>query len=147
MRQHLVMQDGKTHSVTKDLPPIEYFQCGECCIRYRLRLLDEEINHMARELSISGDDFVSRYVHIMPDQGSFILDNGEKQCPFLSWDQEFSKARCMIYQSRPQACRNWVASLSRHECQEGLKKLRGDESILLPENLYLSGNKIRHSVL
>jgi Fe-S-cluster containining protein len=112
-------------------------------------LLETDITRMARELSIPRDVFFSRYVRVMPDWESFILDNGEKQCPFLSWDQEFSKATCMIYHSRPLACRDFIASLSRHECQDGLKKLGGDNSVLLPKDIYSSGNKIKrfYSVL
>ena len=142
MQQYLVMQDGQTHSINKDLLPIECFQCGECCIRYRPMLLDEEINRIASKLSISRDLFLTRYVQVMPDRESFILDNGERQCPFLSWDQESGKARCTIYQFRPQAWRNWVASLSEPACQAGLKRLRNGTGILLPKDIYSSDNKI-----
>lgn len=96
------------------------FRCGVCCARYRPQVIPWEIEHIARELGISAQEFISKFVGATTEEGTSILDNGEDKCPFLSWDKETWKANCTIYPFRPQACINWVANPSCPECRDGM---------------------------
>ena len=107
------MQDGQEHSVGEALTPIECFRCGICCTRHQPPLSPEEVEAIARELGLSSSDFLSEYVQITVV--GYLLRH---------------TAGCSIHPFRPEACRNWIASLSQRECQEGLKKLKTQGKIL-----------------
>ena len=53
---------------------------------------------------------------------------------FLAWDAD-GKACCTIYSSRPKACRDWVPSLAKPECREGLAELKSEGQIMLLKEL------------
>ena len=36
------------------------------------------------------------------------------------------RSGCSVHEARPQACRDWDASLLRRECRDGLNRLDGD---------------------
>ena len=91
---------------------------------------------IAQELGIHTQAFVSKYVRAIPQKGARVLQNEEDDCPFLSWDKDTNTGTCTIYAFRPQACRNWLASLSRPECREGLCKLKTADRDLLLDGLY-----------
>jgi len=103
------------------LSPIKCFRCGICCTRYQPPLNPEEIEPIARELGFSLAYFLSEYVQITVV--GHLLRRTETGCVFLKWEDD-STATCRIHPFRPAACRDWVASLSKRECQEGLEKLK-----------------------
>jgi Fe-S-cluster containining protein len=78
----------------------------------------------------------------VPIKEAYILQSSADTCPFLRWDDKDAKAACSIYDFRPKACRNWVPSLYRPECREGLAKLKADGELLLPDDMYKSGKDI-----
>ena len=121
------MQDGQEHSVGEALTPIECFRCGICCTRHQPPLSPEEVEAIARELGLSSSDFLSEYVQITVV--GYLLRHTETGCIFLKWEDN-NTAGCSIHPFRPEACRNWIASLSQRECQEGLKKLKTQGKIL-----------------
>jgi Fe-S-cluster containining protein len=142
MQGYLYMTNGNSHILGETWIPVECFRCGICCTLYRPRLDMEEIEHIARELGIRKKAFISRYVRAVSDKGTYILQNDEDKCPFFYRDTENSKGACNIYSSRPQACRSWVASLSRPECREGLHRLRTASKLLLPDEIYSSDSEV-----
>ena len=77
----------------------------------------------------------------MPGEDTLILGSSKNGCVFLSWE-EHGKAICTIHNIRPKACRDWIASLSRPECQEGLNKLKLGDGILLVKELYHSEEQL-----
>ena len=142
MQGYLVMQDGSEHRVGEGWPEIECFRCGICCARYRPRVTSKEIDVIARKLGMSAGAFVSAYVKAVPTKDAYILQSSADTCPFLSWAGEGTEANCTIHLFRPKACRNWVASLSRTECREGLARLKANSKLLLPSDIYGSGKAI-----
>ena len=134
------MLDGKEYRVGEALPAIECFRCGICCTRYQPPLTPEEVETLAKELGLSPSDFLSKYVQIMVT--GYLLRQTEKGCVFLKWEEGETTAHCSIYRFRPEACRNWMPSLSRRECQEGLKKLKAKDKIILAHDLYTSPEAI-----
>ena len=108
------------------MPAITCFCCGVCCTKYQPPVTHEEARHLAAGLGISLDEFVDKYV----DESwyvteYFLLDTYREACIFLERAGDEKLASCRIYASRPLACREWVPSLSRKECQEGLTKYWG----------------------
>ena len=132
---YLVGVDGSTHSVGEGLPEIECFRCGVCCILYRPRVDGPEIERIARCLDMPEELFRATYVRSGATGRCDILDEGKGRCPFLVVDEETGVASCRIHACRPQACRDWRASLARSECQEGLRGLKRGAAILLPADL------------
>ncbi|MFW6125640.1 MAG: YkgJ family cysteine cluster protein [Chloroflexota bacterium] len=139
---YLIMEGGETHEIADQLPSIDCFRCGICCVRYRPRLGDDEITIIAGKLGMSHEAFRSRYIRPGAKPDELILDDGGEQCPFLAWDDTGDRAECTIHAFRPKACRSWQASLSRPECQEGLRKLKPEEGIILPRDLYSSQQEV-----
>ena len=113
---------SREHPAGKALPPVECFRCGVCCIRYQPQLTTEESETIATGLKISIDDFLSSYVQFT--NIGYLLRRSERGCVFLSREKDDSGDSCAIYPFRPKICRDWVASLSRPECQEGLVRLK-----------------------
>lgn len=136
------MQDGETHEIADKLPPIDCFRCGICCVRYRPKLDDEEVTAIANKLGMPREAFRSKFVRAGANRDELLLDDGGEQCPFLAWDNTSGLAECTIHPFRPQACRSWQASLSRVECQEGLRKLKPEKGIILPQDMYSSQDEM-----
>jgi Fe-S-cluster containining protein len=142
MQSYLHMADGNSHVLGETWTPVECFRCGICCTLYRPRLTMEETEHIAQELGMRKKAFISGYVRAISDKGTYILQNDEDKCPFFCWDKENSQGACNIYSFRPQACRSWIASLSRPECCEGLLRLRTTGKLMLPDEIYSSDSEV-----
>jgi len=132
--------DGREHPINRVDSPIECFRCGICCMRHQPRLTAEEVAIMAEQLGLSTDDFLSKYVVITIV--GYLLRQTKKGCVFLIWEEEEGRATCSIHPSRPEACRNWVPSLSRPECREGLARLKTKNQIMLASEPYPSQEAI-----
>jgi Fe-S-cluster containining protein len=100
------------------------------------------MKRIARKLGISPETFATTYVKVVPTKDGHILQSSADACPFLQWDEKRIKATCSIHSSRPKACRDWVPSLSRTECQEGLAKLKNGGELLLLADIYGSNREI-----
>ncbi len=118
MSGRLRTMDGQEHRIGDLQPPIECFRCGVCCLRYQPSLMSEEIEAIATGLGMSTTDFLAKYAQVT--YVGYLLRRSEGRCVFLVYDEGGDKASCSIHPFRPRACRNWVPSLSRLECQEGL---------------------------
>lgn len=96
---------------------------------------------MAQGLGISLEEFYQYYVEENPQKlGIYLLRRGEKGCIFLQYEGE--QASCIIHPFKPAACRQWMPSLSRLECREGLKRRKGGDHLLLPYEIYASKEEL-----
>ena len=130
--------DGQEYRIGEAWPPVECFRCGVCCLRYRPTVSPEEIKKIATALGIAADEFFSTYVRTTAKGDGFVLGSSEEGCIFLSWEEASGKAICAIHAFMPKACRDWIPSLSRPECQQGLAKLKPNATIMTPDQLYPS---------
>lgn len=128
--------EGEEVTVTEQTP-IRCFRCGICCTCYQPPLTVKDIDSIASTLGISRSKCISKYAHKAPIKEGYVLKCTEKGCVFLARDTD-GKACCNIYSSRPKACREWVPSLSKPECLQGLAKLRSEGQIMLLEQLFPS---------
>jgi Fe-S-cluster containining protein len=125
--------EGKEIIVTEQTP-IPCFRCGICCTCYQPPLTTEDIDNIALALGIPRSKCISRYAHKAPIEEGYVLKHTEKGCVFLAWDAD-GKAGCAVYSSRPKACREWIPSLAKPECREGLAKLKSKGQVMLLEEL------------
>ena len=133
---------SKGHPADAVLSSIDCFRCGICCERYQPKVSGREIRAIAEHLGIAQGDFVSRFVQRVPLKDGFLLRRSEKGCVFLSPGGRSKRTRCTIHNVKPKACRDWVASLSRPECREGLKRLKPSERLLALNEIYSSPKAI-----
>ena len=140
---YLVMQNGETYQLGESRPAIDCFRCGVCCVCNRPRVRDSEVSQIASKLGIAREVFLNRFVRAAAISDELVLDDGGPHCPFLAWDKNSGQAECTIYPFRPQACRSRQASLSRVECQEGLRQLKVNREIILPQDIYPSQKQIK----
>ncbi len=95
--------------------------CGTCCTKWQPPIDEGEIATIARALNMPVLEFYQKYIQEYPlKPGTYLLRRQGDACVFLKYQEE--KAVRTIYPFRPAACRNWTPSLSRRECQEGLKR-------------------------
>ncbi len=147
MKTYLRLCDGSEHDIGEIQSPIECFRCGICCTLYRPEVSSGEIETIARKLGIAREIFFSEYVRAVPTKGGYILQSSDNSCPFLRRDEKSDRWTCAIYAFRPQCCRDWVPSLSRPECREGLRRLGVDGKLLLPVDIYDSKDKVERLAL
>ena len=134
MRSYLRTIDGQEYGFGEEWSPTECFRCGICCIGYQPKLAVEEIELIAERLSMGVSEFINSYVTVT--QVGYLIRQAEDGCVFLTWEKGASKTYCSIYSIRPKVCRNWVSSLSRPQCREGLSKLQTDNRVLLVSDVY-----------
>ena len=99
------------------------FRCGVCCTRYQVRLTLVEAQRIADGLGLSFSMFLDRYVEQQwhtPD--GFLLRQCDGECVFLIHTEGSKKTSCFIHHVKPAACQEWMPSLYRRECREGLAK-------------------------
>jgi hypothetical protein len=93
--------------------------CANCCKTIGPRLIDKDIERLAKHLKMKVSDFSSKYV-LTDEDGDFVFK--EHPCPFLLPDNY-----CMVYENRPKACREYphtdrkrfyqILELSYKNCQ------------------------------
>ena len=115
--------------------------CGICCTRWQPQIDGEEAGTIAQGLGISLEEFYQYYVEENPRRlGICLLRRDEKGCIFLQYEGE--QASCIIHPFKPTACRQWMPSLSRPECKEGLKRRKSGDHLLLPGEIYGSEEEL-----
>lgn len=93
--------------------------CANCCNTIGPRLIDRDVERLAKHLKMKPSEFVDQYIQVDED-GDMIFR--EHPCPFLLPDKY-----CLVYESRPRACREYphtdrkrfyqILSLSHKNCE------------------------------
>ena len=114
---------------------IPCFRCGVCCQRWQPLIGPAEVAWLARFLGLPVEMFLARYARPYPldDERHQLLER-DGGCVFLTF--EAGQAGCAVHEARPQACRDWDASLSRRECLDGLGALCEGSASLAPIHMY-----------
>jgi hypothetical protein len=73
--------------------------CANCCKTIGPRLIDKDIERLAKHLKMKTSDFIEKYV-LTDEDGDFVFK--DHPCPFLLPDNY-----CMVYENRPKACREY----------------------------------------
>ena len=73
--------------------------CANCCKTIGPRLIDKDIERLAKHLKMKNSDFMQQYI-LTDEDGDFVFK--DHPCPFLLQDNY-----CMVYENRPRACREY----------------------------------------
>jgi Fe-S-cluster containining protein len=73
--------------------------CANCCKTIGPRLIDKDIERLAKQLKLKLSDFIEKYIVEDEDHDLVFRDH---PCPFLLPDNY-----CSVYESRPKACREY----------------------------------------
>ncbi len=128
--------DGQEHWFGTPAATVPCFRCGLCCVGFLVKLSGKDISLLERGLGISKADLLRKYIRKTP-VGPVLRQNGD-DCVFLVHEGG-TITGCAAYAFRPEVCRSWVPSLFRQECQEGLRRAGKKGKVLLPAEMYPSG--------
>jgi len=78
---------------------IDCLECANCCKTTSPIFYDRDIDRLAKHLKIKPSVFIEKYLHL-DEVGDYVLN--EAPCPFLDYENY-----CMVYESRPTACREY----------------------------------------
>ena len=70
--------------------------CANCCKTIGPRLIEKDIDRLAKHLKMKTSDFMDQYI-VKDEDGDFVFN--ANPCPFLLPDNY-----CMVYEKRPKAC-------------------------------------------
>lgn len=92
--------DDNTHAAHDDaFDKIDCLQCANCCKTTSPIFYDRDIDRLAKHLKMKPSAFVAQYLHL-DEVGDYVLNAAP--CPFLDYENY-----CMVYESRPAACREY----------------------------------------
>jgi len=112
--------DDFVHNLHLDaFEQFDCLDCANCCKTIGPRLIDKDVERLARHLKVKPSEFMEQYV-LIDEDGDMVFR--EHPCPFLLPDNY-----CMVYESRPRACREYphtdrkrfyqILSLSHKNCE------------------------------
>lgn len=87
---------GLHHEVFQE---IDCLDCANCCKSISPTLYNKDIDRLAKHLKIKPSQFVEEYLYL-DDEGDYVFK--QTPCPFLLSDNY-----CIVYESRPKACREY----------------------------------------
>jgi Fe-S-cluster containining protein len=79
---------------------IDCTQCASCCKSATVKLVDRDVERLARSLRITPAKFIAEYTVESPDEGR-ILRRNEQRCVFLDGNL------CSVYEARPDICQRF----------------------------------------
>jgi Fe-S-cluster containining protein len=95
----------------------------ECCRELELALTPYDVLRLRQKLTLGAQDFIDRYVVIEQDEDDVfprlylgMVDDGRASCPFVSPEG------CLVYDSRPGACRTYPVGRGVTIAPDGQKK-------------------------
>ncbi len=93
----------------------EYFdclECANCCSSISPIITEKDIDRLSKNLKIKPSIFIEKYLHI-DEENDYVFN--DTPCPFLLKDNY-----CILYESRPKACREYPHT-DRRKMQQILK--------------------------
>lgn len=83
----------------KEFEVTDCLECGNCCRVLGPRIIDKDIERIAKILRIKPSEVIHRYLRIDEDN-DYVFKS--MPCPFLAPDNY-----CRIYENHPKACREY----------------------------------------
>lgn len=105
---------------------IPCFRCGVCCERWQPLIGPLESARLATHLGLPLAGFLTDHARPYPfeEETYQLRERPQGGCIFLETIE--GRSGCRVHEARPQACRDWDASLLRGECRDGLNRASGD---------------------
>ncbi len=104
-------------------PGCACFRCGNCC-RLWVFVNYEEADRIAARIGMPRKEFTIEYWDrsVSPEE-CLVIDQKDNRCFFLRNRDGSGEEYCSIYDIRPRVCRDYLPSLRRKECRDGLKRM------------------------
>jgi Fe-S-cluster containining protein len=98
------------------------FRCGDCCGLW-VFVTYEEADRIAERVKMPRSEFTIEYWDrsVSPEE-CLVLQQKDDACVFLREKPENHETYCGIYELRPRVCRDFIPTLKRKSCREGLLK-------------------------
>jgi Fe-S-cluster containining protein len=84
---------------SKEFDQIDCLECANCCKTISPAMYTSDVKRMASAMKMKMQDFIDAYLNLDEDE-EYVFKNSP--CPFLG-DNNY----CVIYPSRPKACREY----------------------------------------
>lgn len=107
-------------SDTRVFQSIDCLECGNCCRTLGPRLIQRDIQRLAKTCNLSQAAFINTYL-TKDEDGDWVFQN--MPCPFLGEDNF-----CSVYSSRPKACADYPHTHGR-QIRSKLGELRKNASV------------------
>lgn len=92
--------DDRFHRLHEDVfREIDCLACANCCKTTSPIFIQADIDRLAKTFKMKPADFINSHL-VLDDEGDYVLTSSP--CPFLGDDN-----RCMVYEDRPRACREY----------------------------------------
>jgi len=78
---------------------VDCLDCANCCKSISPTLYDKDIERLAKHIKLKPSKLIEKYLYI-DEEGDYVFQ--KTPCPFLMPDNY-----CMVYASRPKACREY----------------------------------------
>ena len=105
LRRHMKTHDVPERRLRKIAEEIEdqidCTQCANCCKVATAKLLERDVERLARLMRLSITQFKTQYAMEHPEDGLVLKRDDQTGCIFLDGKT------CTIYESRPTACENF----------------------------------------
>jgi len=103
-------------------PAYACFRCGNCC-RLWVFLTGEEADRITGHIKLARNEFTIEYWdRSVSSEECLVIRQQDGACFFLKDSDDRREKYCSIYELRPGVCREFVPSLMRRECRNGLTK-------------------------
>ena len=102
-KNRLMKMDAEILTLHQEaLDAIDCLECGNCCRSLGPRILPKDVDTIAKNLRRKPAEIIETYLRIDEDNDMVFK---EMPCPFLCSDN-----CCVVYESRPKACREYPHS-------------------------------------
>lgn len=92
--------DSVTHEAHEEaFEKIDCLKCANCCKTTSPGMNERDVDRLAKHLRLRPAEVVERYM-VLDDEGEYVFRSAP--CPFLGADNY-----CSVYESRPNACREY----------------------------------------
>lgn len=97
MKRHDFVERKLRHMAEEIEDQIDCTACGNCCRVATVRLLERDVEKLAKFLRVKASHFLRDYCEESEDEG-LVLKRTEKGCVFLDGNL------CTVYEARPSTC-------------------------------------------
>lgn len=97
LKRHDYVERNLRHIAEEVEDGIDCKECANCCRVATVRLLERDVNKLAKAVRLSPQKFINQYCEETADEG-LILKRTDQGCVFLAGNL------CSIYEDRPSMC-------------------------------------------
>lgn len=98
MKRHVFVERRLRQLAEQIEQDIDCTQCANCCKVATVRLMDRDVERLAKFFRLSAERFVADYCDLSEEEGLILKRDDKSGCTFLDG------TTCTIYEARPRNC-------------------------------------------